>query len=129
MAHSRWPSPLSPMPSMQTLSTTRPVTVAGFPLGACAAAPVAITMTNVPASAPIRLHAPITLLGDDVAPAHEEPRAYGRLFPPCGALPDAAVEEAPEIVESAFRRGGEQAREQGVAGGRSPVPGAHDATQ
>src|SRR5881409_3875419 len=29
MAHSRWPSPLSPIPSMQMLSTTRPVTVTG----------------------------------------------------------------------------------------------------
>src|SRR5438128_10369232 len=95
MAHSRWLSPLSPMPSMQMLSTTRPVTVAGFPLGACAAAAVVIKITNVPASAPTRLHALIGPPRRSCRLRLRNPPAW-RVIPASQAvLCDAAVDQSP----------------------------------
>src|SRR5436309_1270788 len=78
-AHSRCPSPFWPIVSMQTLSTIRPVTVTGLPLAICAPAPVTVSTTNIPASAPARLH---TYMGPSSvivsSPAPEEPGASPR---------------------------------------------------
>src|SRR5262249_32570956 len=93
MAHSRCPSPFCPIVSMQTLSTTRPVTVAGFPFGACAAAPVAITTTNASASAPIPTHA--LIVPPQVIVSLRIGNPGGRQVIPTGVAgsPDAAVDE------------------------------------
>src|SRR6266545_737860 len=93
MAHSRCPSPFCPMVSMQTLSTTRPVTVAGFPLGACAAAPVAITTTNAAASAPTPANALIAPPPVIVSLAHRKPGRRAGYSHRVAGSPDAAVDE------------------------------------